>query len=106
MRYEETHILYRINCTNPRGIVVIHSDVFGLNPPNNKLIADSYAKSGEWLVYLPNFFEGDPLALSIADVLRPVNAASQSNLSLFTGILAEAPAFERCVPAKTKRRDT
>ena len=57
------------NRTNPRGIIVIYSDIFGLPLPNNKLIADAYAKSGEWLVYLPDFFKGDPVPLKIADVL-------------------------------------
>lgn len=46
------------NRTNPRAIIVIYSDVFSHNLPNNKLIADSYAKSGEYLVYMPDFFEG------------------------------------------------
>lgn len=81
------------NRTNPRGIIVIYSDVFGLGLPNNKIIADAYAKSGEWLVYLPDFFRGDPLPLSIANLLIPVDAAKQWKLSLYTGMLARAPQF-------------
>ena len=81
------------NRTNPRGIIVIYSDIFGLLLPNNKLIADSYAKSGEWLVYLPDFFEGDPVGLSFADAVIPVDAAKQSTLSKYTGLLASAPSF-------------
>lgn len=79
--------------TNPRGIIVIYSDIFGLGLPNNKLIADSYAKSGEFLVYMPDFFKGDAAKLSVADVLIPVDAAKQSKLSFFTGLLCEAPSF-------------
>ena len=81
------------NRTNPRGIIVMYSDVFGLALPNNKLIADAYAKSGEWLVYLPDFFEGDPLPLKVADVLIPVDAAKQSTLAKYTGLLASMPSF-------------
>ncbi|KAK4692991.1 hypothetical protein P7C71_g4316, partial [Lecanoromycetidae sp. Uapishka_2] len=81
------------NRTNPRGIIVIYSDVFGLPLPNNRLIADAYAKSGEWLVYLPDFFEGDPVPLNVADVLIPVDTAKQSTFSKYTGILANAPSF-------------
>lgn len=69
------------NRTNPRAIIVVYSDVFGLLLPNNKLIADSYAKSGEYLVYLPDFFEGDPLGLKVADLLIPVNEATQSRFA-------------------------
>lgn len=71
----------------------MYSDIFGLPLPNNKLIADAYAKSGEWLVYLPDFFKGDPVPLKTADVLIPVDAAKQSTLSKYTGMLAGAPSF-------------
>lgn len=81
------------NRTNPKGIIVVYSDVFGLPLPNNKLIADGYAKSGEYLVYLPDFFKGDPVKLSIADTLIPTDAKKQSTLGFFTGVLAGAPAF-------------
>ncbi|KAF3919557.1 hypothetical protein ABW20_dc0102424 [Dactylellina cionopaga] len=81
------------NRTSPRGIIVLYSDVFGLELPNNKLIADSYAKSGEWLVYMPDFFKGDPMTLKFADVAIPVDQAKQSSLSFYTGLLALAPSL-------------
>ena len=81
------------NRTNPRGIIVIYSDIFGLELPNNKIIADAYAKSGEWLVYLPDFFEGDPMGLKFAEVAIPVDASKQSTLSKYTGLLARAPGL-------------
>lgn len=81
------------NRTNPRGIIVIYSDIFGLKLPNNKLIADAYAKSGEWLVYLPDFFKGDPAKLSFADVAIPVDKSKQSSLAKFTGLLSNAPSL-------------
>ncbi|KAM7214901.1 alpha/beta-hydrolase [Rhypophila decipiens] len=81
------------NRTSPRGIIVMYSDVFGLELPNNKLIADSYAKSGEWLVYMPDFFEGDPVPLKMADLLIPVDAASQSKIGKYGGLLASMPSY-------------
>lgn len=81
------------NRTNPKATIVVYSDIFGLLLPNNKLIADSYAKSGEYLVYLPDFFQGDPVPLRVADVLIPVDAAKQSKFTFFTGLLASAPTF-------------
>lgn len=80
------------NRVNPRGIVVIYSDIFGLALPNNKLIADAYAESGEWLVYLPDFFQGDPAPLKFADVAIPVDAKKQSTFCKYTGLLASAPS--------------
>jgi dienelactone hydrolase len=81
------------NRTNPRGVIVVYSDIFGLGLPNNKLIADAYAASGEWLVYLPDFFKGDPVGLKVADALLPVDAAAQSTLAKYSGILASMPTF-------------
>lgn len=86
------------NRTNPRAIIVIYSDVFSLALPNNKLIADAYAASGEYLVYLVDFFEGDPVPLRVADVLIPTDAKGQSTFSYFTGVLASVPSFLMWMP--------
>ena len=72
---------------------MVYSDVFGLPLLNNKLIADAYANSGEWLVLLPDFFKGDPVPLKVADVLLPVDATKQSTFAKYSGILAGAPSF-------------
>lgn len=45
------------------------------------------------MVYLPDFFKGDPVALKVADALIPVDAAKQSTFSKYTGILASMPTF-------------
>ena len=71
----------------------MYSDIFGIPLPNNRLIADAYAKSSEYLVYLPDFFKGDPVGLKVADLLIPADAASQSTFGKYTGILASAPSF-------------
>ncbi|KAK3073289.1 hypothetical protein LTR53_005286 [Teratosphaeriaceae sp. CCFEE 6253] len=81
------------NRTNARGIVDVYSDIFGLRLPNNKLIADSYAKSGDWLVYLPDFFKGDPVPLDVADIMIPLDAAKQSTFAKYGGMLAKGPSF-------------
>lgn len=81
------------NRTNPKAIIVVYSDIFGLPLPNNKLIADAYAKSGEYLVYLPDFFKGDPVPLKVADILIPVDATKLCTLTKYTGLLASAPSF-------------
>ena len=81
------------NRTSPKGIIVIYSDIFGLPLPNNRLIADAYAESGEYLVYMPDFFKGDPVPLKVADLLIPADKAKQSKFGLYTGMLAGAPSF-------------
>ncbi|KAF2760776.1 alpha/beta-hydrolase [Pseudovirgaria hyperparasitica] len=78
--------------TTPKAIIVIYTDVFGLPLPNNKLIADAYARAG-YQVYMPDFFKGDPVALDIADVLLPVDAGAQCALRKYTGMLAKGPSF-------------
>ena len=81
------------NRTNPSGIIVMYPDIFGLPFPNNRLLADGFAKSGEWLVYLVDFFEGDPVRLRMADLLIPTDASKQNSLCKWSGVLAEMPSF-------------
>lgn len=81
------------NQISPKAIIVIYSDIFGLALPNNKLIADAYSKNGDYLVYLPDFFQGDPVKLKVADLLIPVGTKKQSSLKKYTGLLASAPSF-------------
>jgi dienelactone hydrolase len=71
----------------------LYSDIFGIPLINNRLLADAYAKSGDFLVYLPDFFKGDPVPLSTADVLLPVDAKKQSTFAKYGGLLASAPQF-------------
>ncbi|KAK7988683.1 hypothetical protein PG989_008998 [Apiospora arundinis] len=44
--------------TEPRALIVIISDGFGWELRNTRALADSYAKRGEFLVYLPDFMDG------------------------------------------------
>lgn len=41
----------------PKGIVIIIPDAFGWTLPNNRILADDYAKNG-FTVYLPEFMQG------------------------------------------------
>lgn len=45
------------NGGNPKGVVVIIPDAFGWDLPNNRILADAYAKGGN-RVYLPEFQDG------------------------------------------------
>lgn len=76
-----------------RALIILYTDVFGHALPNNLLLADAIAKKGNFLVYVPDFFQGDPVKLQLADVLIPVNAKTQSTIGKYTGLLANAPAF-------------
>lgn len=41
-----------------KGIIVLIPDAFGIEFVNNKLLADSYARKGDYKVYLPDFMFG------------------------------------------------
>jgi dienelactone hydrolase len=45
----------------PVGIVVIVPDAFGVDFVNNQILADHYASAAGFLVYLPDFMEGEYL---------------------------------------------
>ena len=42
----------------PKGVVVFIPDLFGWELSNSRLLADTYAKKGGFLVYLPDFMAG------------------------------------------------
>jgi dienelactone hydrolase len=42
----------------PKGIIVIVPDAFGWKLVNIRLLADTYASHGGYLVYLPDFMDG------------------------------------------------
>lgn len=43
---------------SPRAVIVMIPDAFGWKMVNNRLLCDSYAKKGRYLVYLPDFMNG------------------------------------------------
>ncbi|KAI5256715.1 hypothetical protein E4T42_01383 [Aureobasidium subglaciale] len=43
----------------PKGIVVILPDIFGWTLPNTRILADSFAANGDFLVMLPDFMDGN-----------------------------------------------
>lgn len=45
--------------SRPKGIIIIIPDAFGWTLPNNRILADEYAKNG-FQVYLPEFMQGKP----------------------------------------------
>ncbi len=47
------------NPSTSKGIIVIIPDAFGWTFPNNRVLADCYAKEGNFTVYLPEFMDGD-----------------------------------------------
>ncbi len=50
----------------PKGLVVLIPDIFGWELSNCRLLADAYAKEGGFLVYLPNFMNGENKNLPMA----------------------------------------
>lgn len=44
---------------DPLGIVVIIPDAFGVDFVNNQILADHYASAAQYLVYLPEFMDGE-----------------------------------------------
>ena len=62
-RIEKVHGLdcYIADAPNdsPKGVVVIIPDAFGWTLPNNRILADCYAKEGNFQVYLPEFMNGE-----------------------------------------------
>nr|OQO32221.1 hypothetical protein B0A51_00469 [Rachicladosporium sp. CCFEE 5018] len=62
---------------SPKGIVVIIPDAFGIELLNNQVLADTYAKEGNFQVLLPDFMDGSPVP---AEALISLSAMSKTGL--------------------------
>lgn len=47
------------NNVTPKAVIVFIPDAFGWKFINNRLLADKYAKKGQFLVLLPDFMNGE-----------------------------------------------
>lgn len=57
----KTYVAEPAEGKQPQGIIVIVPDAFGLPFVNNQILADHYAAAGQYLVYLPDFMDGECL---------------------------------------------
>ncbi|KAI9704710.1 MAG: hypothetical protein M1836_006490 [Candelina mexicana] len=55
----DTYVASPPNGAPPKGIIVVVPDVFGWTFSNTRVLADSYAKKGNFTVYVPDFMNGD-----------------------------------------------
>ena len=51
-------------------VIIFLTDIFGYELPNNRLLADEYAKAG-FYVLVPDILQGDPLPISFLQVAEP-----------------------------------
>ncbi len=54
----DTYVSRPPNGAQARGVIVVIPDAFGWEFGNNRLLADTYAEKGNFLVYLPDFMNG------------------------------------------------
>jgi hypothetical protein len=65
----DTYIAEPLAQAKPKGIIIIVSDIFGWEFVNSRLLADHYATSGNFLVYLPDFMNGSAVPVWLTVVL-------------------------------------
>jgi dienelactone hydrolase len=46
-----------------KGLIVFITDAFGWKFPNNRVLADKFAKKGGYTVYIPDFMDGKSLPI-------------------------------------------
>ncbi|KUJ12959.1 alpha/beta-hydrolase [Mollisia scopiformis] len=70
-----TYVAQPSDGVTPKGIIVIITDAFGWEFPNNRVLSDHYAQNGGFLVYCPDFMNGnslDPAAIPLTDkIMNP-----------------------------------
>ena len=51
-----------------KGLIIYITDIFGWELPNNRLLADRYAKKGGYVVYIPDFLRGRSAQIFISQI--------------------------------------
>jgi dienelactone hydrolase len=70
---------YKASSQNANGRAVLYiADAFGMDFPNNKLLADTYAEQAQVDVYVPDFFHGDAVPVSAVMSKEPFDFMSWS----------------------------
>eukprot|EP00271_Cylindrocystis_brebissonii_P012975 TRINITY_DN32505_c0_g1_i1.p1 TRINITY_DN32505_c0_g1~~TRINITY_DN32505_c0_g1_i1.p1 ORF type:complete len:279 (-),score=53.68 TRINITY_DN32505_c0_g1_i1:1027-1863(-) len=72
--------------------VIYATDVFGLGLVNAKLLADTYAEKGNFLVVVPDLFGGAPLPTWILDRIMLVSNAGKQPTSTIGCVVSKATA--------------
>jgi dienelactone hydrolase len=81
----------QLPCLSPSGLVIdARFSEDNLNSPSLKWFRTLKRARAD---RDPDFFEGDPMKVKIADLLIPVDETKQSVLGKYTGLLAQAPSL-------------
>jgi len=66
----------------PKGIVVIIPDAFGIALPNNRILADQYAKRVNAQVLLPDFMEGTLTSQGRGYMICPLGTGAEADMDV------------------------
>ncbi|KAI9789429.1 MAG: hypothetical protein M1833_002423 [Piccolia ochrophora] len=69
-----TYIASPPSGVSPKGLVIILSDAFGWSLVNTRILADAYAKKGNFLVYLPDVMGGHALSPRMFQLFHELTA--------------------------------
>ncbi|KAK9448584.1 dienelactone hydrolase [Limtongia smithiae] len=86
----------------PKGVIVVFSDIFGWTLPNTRLLADAYAKNSEFIVYVPDYFPFQPIPLSYLDAYAPLSPESAP--SFFDSFMQKAASMPSVLSFLVKAR--
>ncbi|WWC66802.1 uncharacterized protein I206_100708 [Kwoniella pini CBS 10737] len=86
-----------------QNVVVLISDIFGVDLVNTKLVADEYAGNG-WKVLLPDFFEGDAIDHNLLNAIVP-NLRVQAEATVASKAVDSAKMAAALGPWITKHRE-
>eukprot|EP00270_Netrium_digitus_P011403 TRINITY_DN3627_c0_g2_i1.p1 TRINITY_DN3627_c0_g2~~TRINITY_DN3627_c0_g2_i1.p1 ORF type:complete len:312 (+),score=89.64 TRINITY_DN3627_c0_g2_i1:103-936(+) len=75
--------------------IIIATDVFGLNLPNVKVIADSFADEGKFLTVVPDLFAGGALKAELMEDMLTLmgQGQQQQSSSVIGGLLRKTRGF-------------
>ncbi|KAI9813431.1 MAG: hypothetical protein M1827_004106 [Pycnora praestabilis] len=78
----DTYVAEPPSGTPAKAVIVFIPDAFGLPFVNNRILCDTYAKNGNFLVYLPDFMDGTACTSDILPIMDKI----LSPISIFSKV--------------------
>ncbi|TAQ85199.1 hypothetical protein B7494_g6475 [Chlorociboria aeruginascens] len=89
----------------PKGLIVMVSDIFGWELSNPRLLADTYAEEGGFLVYLPDFMAGNSPPASTMHAMDSLLAPSGILTTVFLKPYYLLRVIAAAIPFFVKNKD-
>lgn len=99
-----TYVTQPDDGVTPKGIIVFIPDSFGWEFVNNRVLCDHYAKKGGFLVYCPDFMNGNAMSPDVLSLMDKITASASIYDTIVNKPVYIYRTLAAAIPWKTKTK--